>query len=75
MSRYIFKKIKIILDEVCFKGDGNKCDYGGIYCGEVFEFKLNDVWVPARVEMGDDRKWYLVGLPGLKLDGLEVKVE
>lgn len=56
-------------------GNGNKCDYGGIHCGEVFEFKLNDVWIPARVEMGNDRKWYLVGLPGLKLDGLEVKVE
>jgi len=27
------------------------------------------------MEMGDDRKWYLVGLPGLKLDELEVKAE
>jgi len=25
--------------------------------------------------MGDDRKWYLVGMPGLELDGLEVKAE
>ena len=55
--------------------NGDRCDYGGIHCGEVFEFKLYDVWIPARVEMGDDRKWYLVGLPGLKLDGLEVKAE
>lgn len=47
--------------------------YGGIHCKEVFEFKLNDVWIPARVEMDDDRKWYLVGLPGRKLDGLEVR--
>ena len=37
--------------------------YGGIHCGEVFEFRLNDVWVPVRVEMGMDDKWYLVGLP------------
>ena len=51
--------------------DDDECDYGGIHCGEVFEFKLNDIWVPARVEMADD--WYLVGLPGLKLDGLEVR--
>ena len=51
--------------------DGRQIDYGGIHCGEVFEFCLNDVWVPARVEMADD--WYLVGLPGLKLDGLEVR--
>ena len=44
---------------------------GGIHCGEVFEFCLNDVWVPARVEMYED--WYLVGLPGLKMEGLEVR--
>ena len=25
--------------------DGDKRDYGGIHCGEVFEFKLNDIWV------------------------------
>ena len=29
--------------------DGDDRDYGGIHCGEVFEFKLNDVWVPARM--------------------------
>lgn len=51
--------------------DGDEHNYGGIHCGEVFDFKLNDVWIPARVEMADD--WYLVGLPGLKLDGLEVR--
>ena len=54
---------------------GDKRDYGGINCGEVFEFRLNEVWIPARVEMGMDRKWYLVGLPGPKLDGLEVRIE
>lgn len=52
--------------------DGDICDYGGIHCGEVFEFKLSDVWVPARVERADD--WYLVGLPGLKLEGLEARL-
>ena len=55
-----------------YKGnDGNVCDYGGIHCGEVFEFKLNNVWIPARMEIEND--WYLVGLLGLKLDGLEVR--
>ena len=54
-------------------GDGDRRDYGGIHCGEVFEFRLNDVWVPARVEM--DREWYLVGLLGLRLDGLEIRTE
>ena len=42
---------------------------------EVSEFRLNEVWIPARVEMDMDREWYLVSLPGLKLDGLEVGVE
>lgn len=54
-----------------YERDGGECDYGGIHCGEVFEFKLNDVWVVARVEYSD--AWYLVGLNGLKLDGLEVR--
>lgn len=52
-------------------GDGDERDYGGIHCGEVFEFMLNDIWVLARVEMAE--YWYLVGLPGVKLDGLEVR--
>lgn len=51
--------------------DGDERDYGGIHCGEVFDFKLNGVWIPARVEMADS--WYLVGLSVLKLDGLEVR--
>lgn len=55
--------------------DGDRRDYGGIHCGEVFEFKLNDVWVPARVEKGMNQEWYLVGLPGLRLDRLEVRME
>lgn len=43
----------------------------GFIVEKFFEFQLNGVWVPARVEMSED--WYLVGLPGLKLDGLEVR--
>lgn len=38
--------------------DGDKRDYGGIHCGEAFKFKLNDIWVPARVEMG----WIINGI-------------
>lgn len=62
ISRYNFNYVD---------SDGDKYDYGGIHCGEVFEILLNGVWVQARVEMLDE--WYLVGLPGLKLDGLEVR--
>mgnify|MGYP002509030906 CR=1 FL=1 len=29
-------------------GDGNRRDYGGIHCGEVFEFRLNEVWIPEQ---------------------------
>ena len=31
--------------------DGDRRDYGGIHCGEVFEFKLNDVWIPALLSL------------------------
>ena len=34
---------------------GMESYYGGLHCGECFEVKINDVWVPVRIEM-DDRK-------------------
>lgn len=46
--------------------------YGGLHCGECFEVKINNTWVPVRIEMGDD--WYLVGLPIAKLSGLTVRM-
>ena len=42
--------------------------YGGLHCG----VKINNTWVPVRIEMGDD--WYLVGLPIAKLSGLTVRM-
>lgn len=36
------------------------------------EVKVNNTWVPVRIEMGDD--WYLVGLPVAKLSGLTVRM-
>ena len=39
---------------------------------ECFEVKINDVWVPVRIEMDED--WYLVGLPLKRLDGLTVRM-
>lgn len=56
---------------IIYKENGIEHDYGGIHCGEVFEVQLNGKWVTTRVEMDED--WYLVGLPGLKLEGLEVR--
>ncbi|MGF0093664.1 DUF5348 domain-containing protein [Lachnospiraceae bacterium SGI.066] len=48
---------------------GMESYYGGLHCGECFEVKINDVWVPVRIEMDED--WYLVGLPLKRLDGLD----
>ena len=74
------KQGRLYLDETSGRYNFQYCDedgdirnYGGIHCGEVFEFCLNGIWVPARVEMADG--WYLVGLPGLQMDGLEVRVK
>lgn len=44
--------------------------YGGLHCGECFDVKVKDIWIPVRIEMGDD--WYLVGLNVSRLDGLRV---
>ena len=51
---------------------GMESYYGGLHCGECFEVKINDVWVPVRIDMDED--WYLVGLPLKRLDGLTVRM-
>jgi len=51
---------------------GMESYYGGLHCGECFEVKINDVWVPVRIEMDED--WYLVGVPLKRLDGLTVRM-
>ena len=51
--------------------DDGKC-YGGLHCGECLDVRLNEVWVPTRIEMSED--WYLVGLPELRLEGLTVQI-
>lgn len=63
MYRYSF----VYLDE-----DGTERDYEGLHCGECMEVYLNGIWVPTRIEMGDD--WYLVGLPGIELSGMEIRM-
>ena len=37
-----------------------------------FDLKVDNAWVPARIEMGDE--WYLAGLPRMSLDGLIVRM-
>ncbi len=46
--------------------------YGGLHCGECFDAKVRDVWIPVRIEMDED--WYLVGLPKTSLSGLTVRM-
>ena len=38
----------------------------------MFRCKGEDIWIPVRIEMGDD--WYLVGLNVSRLDGLRVRM-
>lgn len=46
--------------------------YGGLHCGECFDVRVKDAWIPVRIEMAED--WYLVGLPKIRLDGLNVRI-
>ncbi len=48
--------------------------YGGLHCGECFDVKVKDAWIPVRIEMDKDKEWYLVGLPQIRLDGLTVRM-
>lgn len=50
----------------------NGSTYGGLHCGETMDAKINDIWVPTRIEMSRD--WYLIGLKGLELDGMTVRI-
>ena len=47
--------------------------YGGLHCGECFDVKVKDAWIPVRIEMDED--WYLVGLPKTSLSGLTVRMQ
>ncbi len=46
--------------------------YGGLHCGECFDVRVKDAWIPVRIEMAED--WYLAGLPKIRLDGLKVRI-
>ena len=43
--------------------------YGGLHCGDCFDVKVRDVWIPVRIEM--DENWYLVGLSKTRLGGID----
>ena len=31
--------------------------YGGLHCGECFEVKVKDTWIPVRIEMDTSAQW------------------
>ena len=37
---------------------GMESYYGGLHCGECFEVKINDVWVPVRIEWMKTGIWW-----------------
>lgn len=45
--------------DFCYDCDGETVNYGGIHCGEVFEFCLNDVWVPAELRCMRTGIWWV----------------
>lgn len=46
----------------------------GLHCGDTMEVLLNDKWVSTRIEYDYKSNWYLVGLRGLELEGLTVRI-
>ena len=58
--------------EDLISGLGIESYYGGLHCGECFDVKVKDAWIPVRIEMDED--WYLVGLPKTSLSGLTVRM-
>jgi hypothetical protein len=46
---------------------------GGLHCGQIMDVKINNKWIPTRIEMSDD--WYLVGVGYMQpLAGLSVRL-
>lgn len=48
--------------------------YGGLHCGTGMEAMLDGKWVPTRIEMNINSKWYLVGIDEDSLVGLTVRI-
>lgn len=48
--------------------------HGGLHCGDGMEVMLDGKWVPTRIEMNINSKWYLVGVDADSLIGLTVKI-
>jgi len=45
----------------------------GLYCGACFDAWIGGCWLPTRIERINN-KWHLIGVNGVKLAGLMVRV-
>lgn len=47
----------------------------GLHCGETFEVKIDGKWQADRIEMNNNKEWYLVHskLKGEELEYLQVR--
>ena len=64
----------LIFDRQSYRYDirfGLNSYYGGLHCGTTFDVLVNDEWTPTRIEYAED--WFLVGMGGIRLDGLRVR--
>ena len=67
----------LIYDEGSWRMDirlGLEEYYGGLHCGMGMEVMLDGNWIPTRIEMSIDGRWYLVGVNADSLIGLRVRV-
>ena len=55
--------------DVCFPDGGS---YGGLHCGQTFSVYINRLWIPTRIEYGEE--WHLVGIQKKSMLGLSVKI-
>ena len=46
--------------------------YGGLHCGDCLQVKIDNLWVPTRLEKFDF--FFLVGIRVSKLNGLIVRI-
>ena len=50
--------------------------YGGLHCGNCFDYFTADGWKPTRIEYahGNNKGWYLIESHVRTLDGLTVRL-
>lgn len=75
LDKYVGRKEGVIVydsktERMDIKFDLEDC-YGGLHCGECFDVKINDEWVPTRIEFKNN--WYLIDVDA-DIIGLKVRI-